>query len=113
MPVNAHKHAVFTGEMRIGQYNFGNVKTGQAVLVKLASYPFQKYGSLMGRVGAISPVAADTAFRAQVIFPNGLVTTTGQKLDARTGLVATADIITDDTRLIEKLVYELRRLKGH
>lgn len=112
VPTNAMGQPTFTGEMRIGQYNFGKVKTGQEVLVKLTSYPFHEYGSLIGRVGTISLVASDTAYRAQVIFPNGLVTTTGHRLTARNGLVATGDIITDDTRLLEKLFYALRRLKG-
>lgn len=112
VPANAAGDGPFGGEMRIGQYNFGKVKTGQNVLVKLPSYPFQEYGSLMGRVGVISPISSDTTYRAQVVFPNGLLTTTGHRLIARNGLVASGDIITDDTRLIEKLFYELRRLKG-
>ena len=112
VPENATVRPTFTGEMRIGQYNFGKVKVGQKVLVKLPIYPFQEYGSLTGRVSAISPVASDTAYRAQVVFPNGLLTTNGQHLAVRNGLVATGEIITDDTRLIEKLFYEVRRLKG-
>ncbi|MBO0947216.1 hypothetical protein [Fibrella forsythiae] len=102
----------FIGDRRFGQYNLGKVNVGQAVLVKLPSYPFQEFGSLPGRISAISPVASDTASRAQVVFPNGLVTNNGQRLAARNGLVATGDIITNDTRLIERLFYELRRLKG-
>ena len=112
VPDGATGAGAFTGEMRIGQYNFGKVKIGQTVLVKLPSYPFQEYGSLLGKVGSISPVSTDTTYRAQVIFPNGLLTTTGNRLAARNGLVATGEIITANTRLIEKLFYELRRLKG-
>ncbi|MBO0933600.1 HlyD family efflux transporter periplasmic adaptor subunit [Fibrella aquatilis] len=112
VPTNGNGQVAFTGEMRIGQYNFGKVKTGQDVLVKLPSYPFQEYGLLVARVEAISPISTDTTFRAQVSFPNGLRTTTGHQLIARNGLVANGEIITDDTRLIEKLFYELRRLKG-
>ena len=112
VPDNSTDQPTFTADMRIGQYNFGKVKVGQTVLIKLPSYPFQEYGSLIGRIRSISPIASDTAYRAQVVFPNGLMTTTGQRLTLRNGLVATGDIITDDTRLIEKLFYEWRRLKG-
>ncbi len=104
--------ATIAGEMRIGQYNLGKVKTGQAVLVKLPSYPFQEYGSLSGRVGRISPVPADSAYRVQILFPAGLRTTTGQQLPFRNGLTATGEIITTDSRLLDKVFYELRRLRG-
>ncbi len=88
----------------------GNL-ANKTVLVKLPSYPFQEYGSLTGRVVAISPIPSDTTFRVQVRFPNGLPTTTGRRLTIRTGLVATSDVITDDTRLIQKLFHKLNRLK--
>ena len=78
---------------------------GQTVLAKLPSYPFQEFGSLTGRISAISPIAS---YSTHVVFPNGLLTTNGQRLAVRNGLVATGDIITDDTRLIEKLFYEVQ-----
>ena len=102
----------YTGEMTIGQYNFGKVRAGQMVIVKLPSYPFQEFGSVSARVGTIVQVASDTAYRVRIQFPAGLRTSTGQQLPFRNGLTATGEIITEDSRLIEKIFYELRRLKG-
>lgn len=78
---------------------------GQMVLAKLPSCPFQEFGSLTGRISAISPIAS---YSTHVVFSNGLLTTNGQRLAVRNGLVATGDIITGDTRWIEKLFYEVQ-----
>ncbi|MEZ0487364.1 HlyD family secretion protein [Fibrella aquatica] len=111
LPPNSHPNS-YVGEMAVGQYNFGKIRTGQTVLVKLPSYPFQEYGSVSARVASIVQIASDTAYRVRIEFPAGLLTSTGQQLPFRNGLTATGEIITDDTRLIEKIFYELRRLRG-
>ena len=104
--------AAYTGEMAVGQVNFGKVRVGQEVIVKLPSYPYQEFGSVLGQVASIVEATSDTAFHVRVRFPNGLRTSTGRQLPFRNGLLATGEIITEDSRLLEKLVYELRRLKG-
>jgi biotin carboxyl carrier protein len=102
----------YVGEMAVGQYNFGKVRAGQEVLVKLPSYPFQEFGSVSGRVASIMQVASDTAYRVRIEFPVGLRTSTGRQLPFRNGLTADGEIITEDIRLIETIFYELRRLRG-
>ena len=37
-------------EMLIPQYNFGKVKQGQDVLLKFQAYPFEQYGSVLGKI---------------------------------------------------------------
>jgi multidrug resistance efflux pump len=100
----------YYGEMLVGQYNFGKVRAGQTVLIKLPSYPYQEFGSITGRVQAIGAIPKDTAFRVQIQFPNGLITNAHRQIPYRTGLVATGQIVTEDTRLLERLFHELRRV---
>ncbi|WP_245565030.1 hypothetical protein [Spirosoma spitsbergense] len=52
----------------------------------------------------------DSVFLARVQLPAGLKTTYGKSLAYRTGMSASADIITDDIRLLEKLFYQLRKV---
>lgn len=100
----------YYGEMLVGQYNFGKVRVGQRVLVQLPSYPHQEFGSVEGQVKSIGAMPRDTAFRIQVAFPNGLTTTAHHPIPYRTGLVASGQIITEDTRLMERLFHEFLRV---
>ncbi len=112
LPANSRPNS-YVGNMAMGQYNFGKVRVGQLVLVKLPSYPFQEFGSVSGRVASIRQITSDTAYQVRIDFPAGLRTSTGRQLPFRNGLTATGEIITEDTRLIEKIFYELRRLRGY
>jgi HlyD family secretion protein len=92
-------------EMLIPQYNFGKVKIGQKVLLKLQAYPFEQYGSVIGRIENINSTPTDSGFLAKVIIPDGLVTNFKRSIQFRNGLYAEADIITDDMRLLERFYY--------
>ncbi len=92
-------------EMFIPQYNFGKVKTGQKVLLKLQAYPFEQFGSVIGRIEYINSTPTDSGFLAKVIIPDGLVTNFKRSVQFHNGLYAEADIITDDMRLLERFYY--------
>ena len=98
------------GEVYVPQYNFGKVKQGQRVLVKFNGYPYQEFGMVEGRVDFISEIPIrDSVFLARISLPKGLATNYGKKLTYRTGMTATAEIVTEDMRLPERLFYNFRR----
>lgn len=98
------------GQIRIPQDNFGKVKVGQKVLIKFQAFPFQEYGVVNGVVAAISPLPAnDNLFSAIVDLPEGLTTNSGVKLSFRLGMSATAEIVTEDLRLLERLINGVRK----
>lgn len=99
----------YYGEMYVGQYNFGKIKKGQEVIVKLQSYPFQEFGTVQGKIEHISDIPKDTAYLVKVIFPKGLVTSANKKIPFRNGMTATGEIITENLRLIEKFFYDIRK----
>jgi multidrug efflux pump subunit AcrA (membrane-fusion protein) len=106
-PASTH----YYGELRIPQQNFGKVQAGQEVLIKFAGYPFQEFGAVKGTIASIAEVSLrDSVFLARVALPAGLKTTYGKDLAYRTGMAASAEIITEDRRLIEKLFYQIRKL---
>ena len=98
------------GEVFIPQYNLGKVKVGQDVLIKFNGYPFQEFGLVKGKITFMSEMPLrDSSFLAKVEMPNGLVTNHGKKLVYRTGMKATAEVITADSRMAEKIFYNFRK----
>jgi HlyD family secretion protein len=98
------------GQIRIPQDNFGKVKVGQKVLIKFQAFPFQEYGVVQGVVSSISKLpASDNFFFAIVDLSKGLTTNSGRKLSFSLGMSATAEIVTEDLRLLERLLGGVRR----
>ncbi|CAG4989459.1 hypothetical protein DYBT9275_00297 [Dyadobacter sp. CECT 9275] len=102
----------YLGEIRIIQANSGLVNVGQRVLVKFQGYPFEEYGAVEGTVSSIAkvPSADNSYFLANVFLPNGLKTNFGRTLVYKTGMSASAEIVTEELRLIERLFYQGRRM---
>ena len=96
-------------EMLIPQYNFGKVKQGQKVLLKFQAYPFEQYGPVVGKIDYIKTTPTDSGYLARVELPNALLTNYGKRLQYRNGLLAQADIITEDVRLLERFYYKMIR----
>ena len=100
----------FHGEMNIGQFNFGKVKRGQEIIVKLQSYPYEEYGTLRGQIQSISEIPKDSIYFVKVNFPKGLTTSANKTIPFRNGMTATGEIITEDKRLIERFLKEFMRI---
>lgn len=89
----------------------GKVKAGQVVNVRLNNFPDQEFGYVCGRVSSISPVpTADGMYVVEVSLPHGLKTNYGKTLPITREMKGTADIITEDMRLIERLFMPLRKI---
>jgi multidrug resistance efflux pump len=96
-------------EMLIPQYNFGKIKPGQKVLLKFQAYPYEQYGSVVGKIDYINSTPSDSGYLAKVILPDGLITNYKKPLQYRNGLFAQADIITEDMRLLERFYYNIAK----
>jgi len=96
----------YFGELKIPQYNFGKVRKDQLVIIKLNSYPYHEFGAIEGRIESISEVASkDSSFLAKVYMVNGLTTNFGKQIKYRSGINATGEIVTEDTRLIHRIFF--------
>ena len=91
------------GKVKLQIQGSGKVKVGQKVNIKFDNYPYMEYGMVEGRVGKISEVPNDNYYSCEVDLPNGLVTNYGTKLDFNHEISGTAEIITEDRRLIQRL----------
>ena len=94
----------------------GKVKKGQEVIVKLEDYPYIEYGSIKGKVQSISLTTSTTktekgdieTYMITVDFPQQLKTNYGTVLDFKFEAKGTAEIITKDRRLIQRLFDNLK-----
>ena len=97
----------YYAEMYVSQFNLGKVKTGQEVLLKFPSYPFEEYGSLKGHIEFISTIPSDSGYLTKVALVKDLTTVYKKHIQYREGLVAKAEIITQDRRLLERFYYNI------
>lgn len=92
----------------IPQANFGKVRLGEKVLLKLSAYPYREFGALEGTLSFVSSMPTDSGFMAKVALPIGLRTNYKKQLIYRDGLTAQVEIFTDDLKLSDRLFKELR-----
>lgn len=89
----------------------GKVKTGQRVNVRINNFPDQEFGYLTGRVKSISSVpTAEGFYVVEIDFPNGMTTNYGRTLPITQQMLGSADIITDDLRLMERFFMPVKKL---
>ncbi|MRR08797.1 HlyD family efflux transporter periplasmic adaptor subunit [bacterium] len=99
-----------TGRILLPQASSGKVRQGQTVRIKFDSYPFMEYGMANGTVAAISAVARDDRYLVEVAFPAGLATTYGKRIEFKQGMQGTAEIVTEDLRLLQRVFYRFKHL---
>jgi HlyD family secretion protein len=104
-PENSNYYA----EILISQNNFGKVRQGQKVLLKLPSYPYQEYGAVEAKLEFISNIATDSGYIAKADLPDGLKTNYGKQVQYRDGLIALGEIITDDLRLSDRMLNSIKQ----
>ena len=91
--------------------NSGKIKIGQRVHIKLENYSYIEYGILVGTVNNISLIPDENNFYLiEVTLNNELVTTYNKRLDFKHELFGQAEIITQDLRLIERVLNQLKNL---
>lgn len=104
------------GEVSVPTVGAGKVKIGQEVIVKLDNFPYHEYGSIKGFVNSISLSTNTTKtdkgdvenYMVTVNFPEQLKTNYGAKLDVKLDAKGSAEIITNDRRLIERFFDNLK-----
>jgi HlyD family secretion protein len=100
------------GRMYLPFNGSGKVRTGQRVIVRLESLPYDEYGALEGLVSWKSRVPHEEANQVmipiQVVFPGGMVTTTSKVISTDEELLGDARVITEEKRFIERIFTRIR-----
>ncbi|MHC0444008.1 HlyD family secretion protein [Flavobacterium sp. 3-218] len=101
----------YISSLKVPSQNSGKIRQNQKVLIKLDNYPFQEYGMLEGRIQSMSTITdKEGNYFIEVTMPNGLLTSYGRNIKFDKELTGTADIITDEMRLIDRVFYQFRKL---
>ncbi len=94
----------------VSAQNFGKVKVGQQVIIKLVNYPFEEYGSIAGYIQAIEATPMGNQYRLKIFLPKELQTNYQKTLPFRSEMAGSVEIITEDLRLLERCFYGLRKI---
>ncbi|WBX75933.1 HlyD family efflux transporter periplasmic adaptor subunit [Tenacibaculum ovolyticum] len=106
-----NKNNSFIGKIKAPAANSGKIKKGQRVQIKLLNYPSDEFGELNGKVLSISKIPnLEGNYLIDVELPQDLKTTYDKKIAFRQEMKGTADIVTEDLRLIERFFYQLRNI---
>lgn len=91
------------GNLVIPQNGAGKIKIGQSVIIKLATYPYQEFGKLVGKIKSISLIPTQNYYLIVVDLPRGLKSDNNQILSFSKNMTGTAEIITSKRSLLSKL----------
>lgn len=91
--------------------NSGKIKIGQKVNVKLQNYPETEFGMLKGQVANISLTPdKDGLYLVDVSLPKKLITSYRKEIKFQQEMSGTAEIITEDLRLLERFFYQFKKI---
>jgi len=105
-----HNTGSYVGRVRLKMQRSGKVKPGQVVNIKLSSFPYLEYGMVKGIVRTKSLVPSIDVYIIEIDLPDGLTTLYGRKLEFSQNMSGTAEILTEDLRLLQKLINPLKHL---
>jgi multidrug resistance efflux pump len=100
----------FLGRINLKMQRSGKVREGMPVNIKLSGYPYLEYGMVRGIIKSKSMVPSGDSYIIDIELPSGLKTMYGKNLDFTQNMQGTAEIITDKTRLLQKIVNPFRYL---
>lgn len=101
----------FVGKLKAAALNSGKIKENQRVNIRLANYPDREFGIVRGKVKRISLTPdKDGNLLMDISLPNGLLTSYKKKIKFQQEMRGSADIITEDLRLLERIFYQFRSM---
>ncbi len=106
-----NNNSSFIAKLKTPAQNLGKVKVGQAVNIKLQNYPDYEFGVLKGKVNHISETSNKEGFYTiDVSLPKKLITSYNIEIEFKQEMRGTADIITEDLRLIQRFFSQFNKI---
>lgn len=101
----------YVAKVKAQPQNSGKIKVGQSVNIKLKNYPETEFGILKGKVSKISQIPDNEGrYYVDVALPKKLITSYDNEIEFKQEMQGTAEIITEDLRLAERVLYEFKSL---
>ncbi|EPR73019.1 putative hemolysin secretion protein [Winogradskyella psychrotolerans RS-3] len=106
-----NENAAYIAKLKTPAQNSGKIKIGQKVNVKLENYPDTEFGVLNGKVKNISLIPdKEGLYFIDVSLPEKMITSYNKDIEFKQEMRGTAEIITEDLRLIERFFYQFREI---
>jgi len=102
------------GKVVIPSQGVGKVKLGQTVNIKFDNFPHMEFGLIRGSIKNISLVPTlsekGTFYTAEIEIPDTLISNYGRTLEFSQEMTGSAEIITDDIRLLERFFNPIKSI---
>jgi multidrug resistance efflux pump len=99
----------YVGKLKAPALNSGKIQVGQEVNIRLTNFPDSQYGMLNGKIKNISLTPdKDGNLWIDVVLPKKLETSYHRTIPFQQEMSGNAEIITEDLRLTERLLYQFR-----
>ncbi|MGD9493524.1 MAG: HlyD family secretion protein [Bacteroidales bacterium] len=110
MTVVPEKKSELVGTIVLPMQGAGKVKAGQRINIKFDNYPYMEFGMVKAEVKSISLVTMESDYIVEVRFPAGLQTNYDRELNFSQEMSGSAEIITEDLRLIERFLNPIKSI---
>lgn len=101
----------YIAKLQTPSVNSGKIRVGQRVNLSLYDYPEYEFGVLKGEVSSISATSnSEGTYIVNVVVPENLITSFGEQIEFKQEMRGEAAIITEDLRLLERLLYQFREV---
>ena len=99
----------YIGKLKAPALNSGKIKIGQVVNIRLSNFPDREFGMLKGKIKNIS-LTPDSAgnLLIDVALSQKLETSYHKIISFQQEMKGSAEIVTEDLRLTERLLYQFR-----
>jgi len=105
--------AEIVGKILLPSRGAGKVEEGQMVNVKFDNFPYMEFGMVRGQIKNISLVPVTVgdnqkAYMLEVVFPDNLKTNYGKELTFSQEMTGSAEIITENLRLLDRFLKPIK-----
>ncbi len=107
------KQAQIIGRINLPVKGAGKVVAGQKVNIRFENFPYMEYGYVRGSVRSISLMPNNETYVVEVDMPQDLKTNYGIQLKFSQEMKGSAEIITSDRRLIQRIFNPVKSLLKH
>ena len=113
------ENSAFIAKLKTPAQNSGKIKIGQRVNIKLENYPDTEFGVLNGTIKTVSLIPdtegfylIDVELGIDTLNPTQkkLITSYNKEIDFKQEMRGSAEIITEDLRLIERFFYQFKEV---
>lgn len=105
------EYSSYIAKLKTPALNSGKIEIGQLANIKVDNYPDYEFGALPGEVKKISLFPDSEGFYwLEVSLPEKLITSYNREIQIKQEMTGTAEIITEDLRLIERFFHQFKGL---